>query len=280
MTRRCVNMAEYRQTYCKMWSDTWFSELELDEKLLWSYFFTNEHTSVAGIYEISPKTMAFETGIKRERVEEILLKFRKVEKLRYEDGILWIFNMPKYQGSDSPKVVTRIRKDVIGLPNSQIKRDYIKLYSINTVSIPIPKNGSDTDTDTETEMDTERETEKIQKQKSALFSLKDAENLYCQVTKHPTVPGGMYEYLEKILDLLQKFGSEETKKRLQSAWEGWCKSKRKDTGMAYSRTNPAWIDYAIVGEVPKGDQKTIEQKHKSFSAEIAKELSNGRSQHH
>lgn len=275
-------MAEYRQTYCKMWSDGWFSELELDEKLLWSYFFTNEHTSVAGIYEISIRTMAFETGIGRERVEEIIQKFRQVEKLRYEDGILWIFNMPKYQGANnSPKVITRIHKDVLGLPNSQIKQDYMKLYSIDTISIPMRINDSDTDTDTDThtEKDRETDTETIKKPAPALFSLKDAERVYCQVTKHPTIPGGMHEYLEKILDLLQKLGEDETRTRLKSAWDGWCQSKRKN-GISYARTNPAWIDYAIVGEVPKGDQKPIQLQRKSYAAEIAKELTNAGSRNH
>jgi DnaD/phage-associated family protein len=152
-------MADFRQTYCKMWSDSWFSELVPDEKLLWSYFFTNEHTSVAGIYEISTRTMAFETGIERGRVNEIIKKFVEAKKCRYENGILWVFNMLKYQKSGGDKVLIRIRKDVMNLPDSQIKRDYMSEYRIDTLSIHHPELSSDTDTDTDTDKETETETE-------------------------------------------------------------------------------------------------------------------------
>lgn len=173
-------MAEYRQTYCKMWSDGWFSELELDEKLLWSYFFSNEHTSVAGIYEITLRTMTNESGIERGRVEEILLKFIQAKKCRYEDGILWVFNMPKYQGSNSPKVVARIRKDVVGLPDSLIQRDYMKLYHIDRVSIPVPESAHDTDTDTETEQDTDQETETDPRQRAVVAAAPIRSNCFAQ----------------------------------------------------------------------------------------------------
>jgi hypothetical protein len=282
-------MAEFRQTHCKMWTDGWFIELELDEKLLWSYYFTNEHTTVTGIYEIPMRVMAFETGINRERVEQILQKFVTAQKCRYEDGVLWVFNMPKYQGLEgkkiSPKLLVRIRKDVAMLPETQIKRDFIKdcgaLYGIDTLSIPFPESASDTDTDTdtetETETETERETEKAQKPKPALFSIKDAEKIYCEITQYPTTSPGMYPYLEKILDMLQKLGALRTTKRLKDAWEGWCQSKNK-RGLPYSRTNPAWIDYAIAGQVPRGDQTQASPTHKSYAAEFAEEIVHGK--HH
>ena len=148
-------MAEYRQIECLMWKDNWFIDLDANEKLLFVYLLSNESTSVAGIYEISMKVMSFENSIDLERVKNILNKFIKEKKIRYEDGILWVLNSRKYQRSNSPKVETRIKLDVSRLSDTLIKNDYIRIYSIDTVSIPYLKSDSETETEMETEMETE-----------------------------------------------------------------------------------------------------------------------------
>jgi hypothetical protein len=86
--------------------------------------------------------------------------------------------------------------------------------------------------------------------KSEFRTLRDAEDLYCRVTGFVTVPMGIVPYLEKILDMIQKLGEDETLARMTNAWNGWLKGRRKDNGAGYGRTNPAWIDFAIAGDVP------------------------------
>ena len=61
-------MSEYRQIHMKIWKDAWFLDLEPDHKLLFIYLFSNERSSIAGIYELSKRIMAFETGLTSEKI--------------------------------------------------------------------------------------------------------------------------------------------------------------------------------------------------------------------
>jgi len=129
-------MADYRQIYIKMWKDTWFLELPADSKLLFVYLFSNESTSVAGIYELPIPAMAFETGLSIECVKESLAHFREAGKVYYENGIVWVVNLRKYNANPSPKVDIRIEMDLDDLPDCELKRKYLEFYSTDTVSIP------------------------------------------------------------------------------------------------------------------------------------------------
>lgn len=101
--------------------------------------------------------------------------------------------------------------------------------------------------------------------KPELKTLRDAERIYCQVTGFAAVTGSAVPYLERILDMIQKYGEDETRQRMSGAWGGWLKSKRKD-GAPYGRTNPAWIDYAIAGDAPGRNGKPTAQNGKYESS--------------
>jgi hypothetical protein len=81
-----------------------------------------------------------------------------------------------------------------------------------------------------------------------LFSIRDAEKAYKQVTEFASTPANMISHLEHILDLLKHYGWDETINRLTIAKNNWVSQKNKTTGAHYKLTNPAWIDYAITGE--------------------------------
>lgn len=118
-------MANYRQIHVSIWKDSWFLDLEPDEKLLFIYLFSNESTSLAGIYRISKKVIAFEANIEPERIEEILAKFEVAGKVYCEDDLIWIVNMRKYHETKSIKVQKRIASDVDFIPDCPLKRRYI-----------------------------------------------------------------------------------------------------------------------------------------------------------
>jgi hypothetical protein len=98
------------------------------------------------------------------------------------------------------------------------------------------------------ESESASESESILKDKPKLFSIRDAEKAYLQVTGFVAVPGGLYEYLEKILDMLQHYGWDETINRLTRALTDWKAQTRKDNHAHYKTTNPKWIDNAIADE--------------------------------
>lgn len=150
-------MAEFRTIHSKMWRDSWYTDLDVEGKLLWVYLITNSAASLTGIYYMTVKFAAFETGLGQERVQTLLSQFVLSGKIEYENDVIWIRRMRRYQGANesSPKIKTRIEKDLAEIPDCKVKRLYIAQYPIDTVSI---SNRTDTETDTDTDTDTETET--------------------------------------------------------------------------------------------------------------------------
>ena len=80
-------MQKLRSVNTKFWDDPYIVTLKPEEKLLFLYLLTNPLTNILGIYEITLRRISNDTGIKEEKVEQIL-----VEKF-YRDGkALWMKN--------------------------------------------------------------------------------------------------------------------------------------------------------------------------------------------
>jgi len=79
------------------------------------YFLTNEHTNIAGIYELPLKTIAFETGIEIDMLKKMLK--RLVVKVMYIDGWVCIKNFQKNQ-SQSEDVKTGINREMSNIPEN------------------------------------------------------------------------------------------------------------------------------------------------------------------
>jgi DnaD/phage-associated family protein len=147
--------AEFRSVQTRMWrEDDWFQGLETDARLLFIYLFTNPSASISGIYRLPLRTMAFESGLPVERVQQLLNQFSEQDKAHYADGVIWVVKMRENQlpGKISENVGKRLTKDIASIPYCDIKRRYLIAYGypVDTVSIPRA-----TDTETETETDTE-----------------------------------------------------------------------------------------------------------------------------
>ena len=76
-------MSKKRRIQTKFRSDPYIQDLDTDSKLLYIYLFTNEHTNIAGIYEISLRTISFESGISLKKVSEILGSLQNDKKAYY-----------------------------------------------------------------------------------------------------------------------------------------------------------------------------------------------------
>jgi DnaD/phage-associated family protein len=157
-------MADFRNIFTRTWNDKWFVTLEIDEKLLFIYLFSNERASVCGMYELPLRTIVFETGINKDRVLQILDRLQKDKKVYYSEEVIYIVNFQKYNNSgNSSKVKIRARKDVEMTPDGEIKKMYCKVNKIPypKSNIPYPEkfHDRDTDRDTEKDRDTDRDTE-------------------------------------------------------------------------------------------------------------------------
>ena len=113
-------MSKKRYVDTKFWDDNYIIEKDPIEKLLFLYLLTNTLTNIIGIYEISIKRIAFDTGIDKDMVINILDRFLKDKKIKYEDGWVAIKNFTKHQ-LDNPKINAGIKALSREVPNNLIK---------------------------------------------------------------------------------------------------------------------------------------------------------------
>src|SRR5260221_13278637 len=108
-------MANQRLVNTNFLKDTYIIDLDPIQKLLFLYFLTNPRTSLAGVYEISLRETAFDTGIDRDMVEKILNKFCQDGKMYYERGWIVLRNFVKHQRMN-PSIQKGIEKAITELP--------------------------------------------------------------------------------------------------------------------------------------------------------------------
>jgi hypothetical protein len=133
-------MANFRQVHTKIWKDGWFLDLAPAHKLFFIYLFTNECASISGLFELPERVMCFESGLSPKEIQAAFEALGKANKAFYEDGVVWVVNMRKYHETESPKVQTRIEKDVEAVKDCELSRAYCEAYGIDrvydTLSIP------------------------------------------------------------------------------------------------------------------------------------------------
>lgn len=110
-----------------MWVDGWVQELEPNAKLLFVFFLTNPHTNIAGIYEITIKTIVFHTGLERDEVDEIMEQFEKDKKVFREQNFIIMTNHLKHQKLN-PNMLTSVRKIIHELPEYVRDSEGFELY--------------------------------------------------------------------------------------------------------------------------------------------------------
>lgn len=133
-------MADWRYFAPSFWSDPYIQTLEAKIKYLYIYLFTNEHCNQAGLYQITIKTIEFETGLTREEIEEYINKFKNDDRIEYVDNIMWVKNFLRHQPNKGLLVWKRIIKDIEKIKNhsNELLERYIK--HLDTLSIPYPKD--------------------------------------------------------------------------------------------------------------------------------------------
>lgn len=112
-----INKRRYINT--KFWNDSYVSDLDPIEKLLFIYFLTNEHTNISGVYEVPLKVVALETGIDKTMIEKILPRLS--EKVGYIGGMVVVKNFLKHQETKSEQTL----KGILNCWN-EIGKDKIK----------------------------------------------------------------------------------------------------------------------------------------------------------
>jgi hypothetical protein len=101
--REVIQISKQRYVDTKFWDDNYIVNRDPIEKLLYLYFLTNTLTNIIGIYEISIRRIAFDTGIDKDMVIKILSRFEEDKKIKYKDGYIAIRKFTKHQ-ANNPKI--------------------------------------------------------------------------------------------------------------------------------------------------------------------------------
>jgi len=123
-------MSGYRPIYKRIWKDPDYQELIPNDKLLFLYLCTNEATTESGIYPLTPKTAADETGIDIETVRQRFTNgFYKNVVYDNTDKFIFVRKLKKYGTGGRPDLIeTAIRNEFISHPNTLLWDEFIKEY--------------------------------------------------------------------------------------------------------------------------------------------------------
>lgn len=240
-------MANYRQIHVSIWKDTWFLDLEPDEKLLFIYLFSNENTSLSGLYKIAMRVIAFETGLSEKFVKDTLDKFAEQSKVLYEGDIVWVKNLRKYNRGGAT-VEKRIASDILEIPECSLKKQYIAYYD--------PNIHYDYTTDTlsyEMKCNEDECNEDSEKYPTYLDDA-GALRVYTKVTGHMTFPSKTRADAIGAIQQINIHKNGDVIDYLKPFWEEW---RSRD----YHPSNTSWLtEWAVTGKVPerKADKDEID----------------------
>ncbi len=149
----------YRLVDCGTWDDPWFESLAPQGKLLFLYLLTNPRSTSCGAFEITPRKMAFETGLSQDFIEKMLRSWAPRVQWWPEHQIVFLKNFYRRQ-SNSAKVRVNAAKLVADMPSVVREAIYMEypefLPGEDTLSIPYG-DGIDKQNVTETETETEQD---------------------------------------------------------------------------------------------------------------------------
>jgi hypothetical protein len=139
-------MATYRKVHTSYWTDPFVENLTQEQKLFYLYLISNTKTKQSGIYEISKKYMAYETGFSIGEITNLINYFVEVNKIYYSENTneIAIVNWVKHNNSYSHSVLKCILTDLDEIKDKKLIKnlyglDYIK--DLKSVAPAENKNG-------------------------------------------------------------------------------------------------------------------------------------------
>ena len=118
------------------WTEGFVQKLPERGKHLLIYLGTNAHCNQAGLYYLTPDTIAFETGIPAAEIAA-LIKMLEPRILWWpEEDLIWVKDFVRSQ-TKSPKFLAAVAKSLVAVPNKEAVRLLLKFNEeSHTISIP------------------------------------------------------------------------------------------------------------------------------------------------
>lgn len=133
-------MAKQRIVNTAFWDDSYISKLNTVEKLLFLYLLTNPLTNISGVYQISNRRIAFDTGIDSATIDKIIKRLSKDKKVKRVKDWIVLVNFVEHQNLN-PKVITGIEREINGLPPEiSLYIDYDRLSHLTKLNLTKPNS--------------------------------------------------------------------------------------------------------------------------------------------
>lgn len=117
-------MAE-RGFQTELWTDPFIQGLSPEAKLLFIYLWTNKHCNQAGFYEISLKTMAFDTGLSVEALPGLISQLEPKVAWFAEQNLVWVKKFLKRQ-CKSQSFLIAAAKCLLSIKNKNLVEEFMK----------------------------------------------------------------------------------------------------------------------------------------------------------
>lgn len=238
-------MSYFRQINTAIWKDEDFMEFTLAEKLLFVYFFSNDSTTLSGVYKISKKVIQFETRLSMRSIDKALQKFEELEKIYYRDGVVFVVNFQKYNKAEGYKNDISKKNDIDSIEDGEIKALYMDYYHpeigyrypIDTLSLSKVKESKD----------------KISKDKSRVGEnstttpMDDLSelNVWIGVTGMIAYPSKARNEAPYAIKAIVSKHKDKAVEHCKPYYQEWLKR-------GYSKTNHGWLDWAVAEQIPPG----------------------------
>lgn len=107
------------------WDDPFVQRLSRDSKLLYPYLWTNKHCNPAGLYQITPSTIAFETKIAEADIPQLFEELAPKVVWYRDENLVWVKNFIKWQ-TLSPKFLVAVARCLKTINNNGAVKDLLE----------------------------------------------------------------------------------------------------------------------------------------------------------
>ncbi len=102
-----------RNIQSAFWTDDKVAEFNTEDKIFFLYLLTNDHTKQVGVYKVSPRQMAYESGLSADVIERLMRRFEnEYELIQYDSASreICILNWGKFNFKKGGKPVEDLIK--------------------------------------------------------------------------------------------------------------------------------------------------------------------------
>ena len=120
----------YRTIDTKFWSDPKVRNLSVNDRYLFIYLITNNHTHLSGIYTLPIPLGVYESGLTDKAYQKGIDTLSEAYMIRFdrENDVVWVIKMFKYQPSGN-KIKTMAEKQLKSLHNTPLINNFLDFYS-------------------------------------------------------------------------------------------------------------------------------------------------------